>query len=1407
MAVDNQQANTVKVEKKTSIDEVSLKAQATKAEKDARQTAMERSLVEESTPSSEGVEVSPDLLSNKGPAPLTPFIFETPVSIAEDRNPSPDMRIKQLKADGVIDASERAEYQLLLADQPTIELPTPLNTVSETEPNDDCTSADTVACGDTIWCATLTDGSDESDYYTFTIGTDQNVTIETHATAGACDPAMTDTYIYLYNSDCTVTIASNDDGGVGLFSLIQLNLAAGTYVVESYNYWSNTGSYHMSILCTDPLPLWNCTDTPPDGKLPGGNIDVEPNDVCTQAVIAECEYAYCGEITTAADSDWYAITIPSDQTYALHIRVFGDDTPNQYAFGLGLDPRVELWSPGCGSMLTYNEDYYGTFPDAETYDSQIDPGDPGNCFDPGSTVYIKVWTYYEEPGPYLLIINCVPCEICDVTCPATDPLVEAEAFCMDTVWYQNYEDTTNGGCNSIVPVFQYIDCGDTVCGQLSTWVFADTSSNGTPPDPDTLYSGYRDTDWFEFTTTQTLNITISGAAEVPFLLFLIDAGSGDCTDYAIVSSITADPCSLATMTIPEVPPGTYYAWAGPSVFGQTVYPCPADYWMAVECELPIGRCCYNNDLDCLDTDEATCIGLGGEWDVDLNCTDNPCICPEDQVVIEILTDDYPSETTWQLFDANSSSVIAAGGPYTGNPNTLFTEEVCVPDTTCLVFTIYDAFGDGICCDYGNGYYNVYFNGALEGTGGAFADSESVGPFGSNCTLVGRCCYGDPGNPDCMDTDDLTCAGLGGTWSFGLNCTDNPCPVVLPGDNCDNPIVVGSIPYSDLNQYTCGRIDDYDATCLGFYDGGEDIIYEFTLASDTCVQVTVDFKTTTYGGFCVDFTCPPDPSTCIAVVTGGSSGVKSTPSLQLAAGTYYIMVDTWPSPDCIPDFDLFIDYVDCPTIPANDLCDDAIAVTVPSSTAGTTEYATVDDNAPECGTEITAPGVWYSVIGTGNTMTATTCDSATTYDSKLSVYCGGCADPVCIDGNDDDCALPGQGLNSTVTWCSNVGEEYLILVHGFSSGSGPFLLDISDDGIACQDPIPCFHPTGACCLADETCTDGLTESECIVLGGYAWFVDELCADITCPLNCANSEYSNGPDDFVNVFASQCDVANSFVVETADDFVLGADATINTISAYIGFWWNASCGIEALTGVTAVIYSDGGGIPGGNPDSSNCLHQGSVVWEQYFVPTDWVASPLLGAPSGDHQIDLPTGGVALTGGTTYWLGIMAHFDNAICGQAGWTPTLSQTGSVPLLYSNYFGIYWTDPFGYNQDMAFCLHAGGGGECDYIVGDVNGSDNYNGLDITYGVNFFKYGNPAPQCNPDCPPCAGWHYCGDVNNSCNYNGLDITYGVNYFKYGSPTPIPCVDCPPAGPAGDLHSPELPQAIKPKTIDKKESGLK
>ncbi|UCE67238.1 MAG: hypothetical protein JSU85_04280 [Candidatus Zixiibacteriota bacterium] len=85
----------------------------------------------------------------------------------------------------------------------------------------------------------------------------------------------------------------------------------------------------------------------------------------------------------------------------------------------------------------------------------------------------------------------------------------------------------------------------------------------------------------------------------------------------------------------------------------------------------------------------------------------------------------------------------------------------------------------------------------------------------------------------------------------------------------------------------------------------------------------------------------------------------------------------------------------------------------------------------------------------------------------------------------------------------------------------------------------------------------------------------------------------------------------------------------------------------------------------------------------------------------------------------------------------------------------------------------------CHYVAGDVNGSDSYNGLDITYGVAYLK-GGSEPMCpfgSCPFPSCNDFFYCGDVNGNCSYNGLDITYGVNYLK-GGDSPIPCPACPP-----------------------------
>jgi hypothetical protein len=74
------------------------------------------------------------------------------------------------------------------------------------------------------------------------------------------------------------------------------------------------------------------------------------------------------------------------------------------------------------------------------------------------------------------------------------------------------------------------------------------------------------------------------------------------------------------------------------------------------------------------------------------------------VFLHLTTDNFPQETTWELTDANNT-LIASGGPYTDQQN-LYTEPLCLDPDTCYIFTIYDAFGDGVSAQGVFGDYQI-----------------------------------------------------------------------------------------------------------------------------------------------------------------------------------------------------------------------------------------------------------------------------------------------------------------------------------------------------------------------------------------------------------------------------------------------------------------------------------------------------------------------------------------------------------------------------------------------------------------------------------------------------------------------------------------------------------------------------
>ncbi len=84
----------------------------------------------------------------------------------------------------------------------------------------------------------------------------------------------------------------------------------------------------------------------------------------------------------------------------------------------------------------------------------------------------------------------------------------------------------------------------------------------------------------------------------------------------------------------------------------------------------------------------------------------------------------------------------------------------------------------------------------------------------------------------------------------------------------------------------------------------------------------------------------------------------------------------------------------------------------------------------------------------------------------------------------------------------------------------------------------------------------------------------------------------------------------------------------------------------------------------------------------------------------------------------------------------------------------------------------------CQYICGDINNNGSTNGIDVVYGVNYFKGSTPPPVVCDICPQAQPFYAAGDVNGNCSFNGIDVTFFVNYLKGVVPALLYCPTCPP-----------------------------
>lgn len=301
----------------------------------------------------------------------------------------------------------------------------------------------------------------------------------------------------------------------------------------------------------------------------------------------------------------------------------------------------------------------------------------------------------------------------------------------------------------------------------------------------------------------------------------------------------------------------------------------------------------------------------------------------------------------------------------------------------------------------------------------------------SCQDVGPCNGTAENEPDC---------GGGGAGGAGVDTVNGGCNSSPP---VFSPITCGQTYCSSAGANGSFRDTDWYAVTV---TGGTEFTWTVNGSFDTLAGIVNNGGVADCAGV-----------SAFLVFATGAAFSDVTVSACVPAGTWWMFAapSVFGGVACESPYTATLTCAPCDAgAPPNDTCNTAIALSVPSSILGTTDFATADPGLPACGTSISAPGVWYTVVGDGTTLSAATCNPGTFYDTKLHVFCGSCATGqwVCLAGDDDFCGFPPG--HSTVFWCTNPGQVYYILVNGFGGGTGDFELSVTSDGVNCGGGVSC-----------------------------------------------------------------------------------------------------------------------------------------------------------------------------------------------------------------------------------------------------------------------------------------------------------------------------------------------------------------
>jgi hypothetical protein len=300
-----------------------------------------------------------------------------------------------------------------------------------------------------------------------------------------------------------------------------------------------------------------------------------------------------------------------------------------------------------------------------------------------------------------------------------------------------------------------------------------------------------------------------------------------------------------------------------------------------------------------------------------------------------------------------------------------------------------------------------------------------------------------------------------------------------------------------------------------YIAGQTLSFEYTTGETVAVsQLSCDVL----NGF------PNRCSECVAYVNG-----EECTSCAMCEDGFSYSVDcenlatNSSFSECLelgPEYGIFQGLHFYPCQPMNDACYNPTLLRFGVPIIGRTIRATTETISSNCNIE-NGSDVWYSVVGTGDTIVATTCSKETFVGTIVDVFSGpdSCEDLECIPGTKSGCA---EGLKGgTVSWPSEAGVSYHLRV---------FTVDYEDQfEIVVWDVAP---------SENTACTTSVVSNSIDTLGSTLDLSDQLetdtCGEIGTPglwyqvtaaedgvmraSTCSNKTYINSA---IAIFTGDCD----------------------------------------------------------------------------------------------------------------------------------------------------------------------------------------------------------------------------------------------------------------------------------------------